>query len=280
MRKITKYLFPCLILAAVCLLNGCKSTKIGGDSTSKVNTKALKEFVSSMQQQELKFKTLSARLNADLDMGDKQLSSRVEMKLVRDSALQLSIQPFLGIEVFRIELTPDSVKVMDRMNKRYVIEGYSAMKNQMKIDFNFYNLQALFINHLFLPGEQEVDGIHYDQFHLEREGVLTRLHTRDRMKMRYCFEADSEEKLLSTTITEATGRYSLSWKYDEFEFMQENQLFPHLMRVSFCEEGIRKGGMAFSYSRIQLNKKIKMDFNISSKYKRITLSDIMKMMHK
>ena len=251
----------CLLLVTLLGFYGCKSAKVSGDQ-EKVNTKELKAFVASMQEHEPAFRTFSARLNVDLQMGDKTVGSRVEFKLVKDSALQLSVQPFLGIEVFRMELTPDSVKVMDRMNKR----------------FNFYNLQALFVHQLFLPGEQEVEGVHYDQFHLEREGAITRLHARDRMDLRYCFEANSDEQLLSTLITEGNGRYSLLWKYLSLESQPSvSWLFPLQMQVAFRDEGIRKGGMDIRFSRLQWNKALNMDFSIPAKYKCITFADVLKM---
>ena len=237
----------CLLLVTLLGFYGCKSAKVSGDQ-EKVNTKELKAFVASMQEHEPAFRTFSARLNVDLQMGDKTVGSRVEFKLVKDSALQLSVQPFLGIEVFRMELTPDSVKVMDRMNKRYMAERYAALKEEWPIDFNFYNLQALFVHQLFLPGEQEVEGVHYDQFHLEREGAITRL------------------------------RYSLLWKYLSLESQPSvSWLFPLQMQVAFRDEGIRKGGMDIRFSRLQWNKALNMDFSIPAKYKRITFADVLKM---
>ena len=141
-------------------------------------------------------------------------------------------------------------------------ERYAALKEEWPIDFNFYNLQALFVHQLFLPGEQEVEGVHYDQFHLEREGAITRLHARDRMDLRYCFEANSDEQLLSTLITEGNGRYSLLWKYLSLESQPS---------VSW------NGGMDIRFSRLQWNKALNMDFSIPSKYKRITFADVLKM---
>lgn len=277
MRRINRLVLGCLLLVTLLGFYGCKSAKVPGGK-EKVNTKELKEFVASMQEHEPAFRTFSARLSVDLQTGDKTMGSRVELKLVKDSALQLSVQPFLGIEVFRMELTPDSVKVMDRMNKRYVAEGYTALKEEWPIDFNFYNLQALFVHQLFLPGEQEVEGVHYDQFRLEREGTITRLHARDRMDLRYCFEANSSEQLLSTRITEGNGRYSLLWKYLSLEAQPSVAwLFPLQMQVSFRDEGIRKGGMDIRFSRLQWDKPLNMDFSIPAKYKRITFADIIKM---
>lgn len=277
MRRINGILLACFLGVALLGFYGCKSAKVSGDA-AKVNTKELKEFVASMQRQEPSFQSFSARLNVDLQMGEKAIGSRVELKLVKDSALQLSVQPFLGIEVFRMELTPDSVKVMDRLNKRYMAERYAALKEEWPIDFNFYNLQALFVHQLFLPGEQEVEGVHYDQFRLEREGAITRLHVRDRMDLRYCFEANSDEQLLSTLITEGNARYSLLWKYLGLEAQPSvSWQFPLQMQVSFRDEGIRKGGMDVRFSRLQWNKALNMDFSIPAKYKRITFADILKM---
>ena len=124
------------------MLTGCKSSKKVG-TVESASVKAHNEFFQSVEDQSFQFRTLTARLNVDLDIPGKQMSSRVDMKMVKDSAFQLSVQPFLGIEIFRIELSRDTIKVVDRMNKRYMIENYSNLQGQTPIEFNFYNLQAL-----------------------------------------------------------------------------------------------------------------------------------------
>lgn len=264
----------CCLLFCLGLFNSCKTSRTASVS-GKVNTKALDEFVASMQEQELQFHTLSARLSVDLNTPDKSIGSRVEMKLVRDSALQLSVQPFLGIELFRIELSRDSIKLLDRMNRRYFAENYAGFKGTLPIDFNFYNLQALFLNQLFLPGEKDVDFL-YDHFQLERDGLITSLHTEDRMDLHYLFRADNEEKLLSTRISDKFGRYALLWRYEDFQIMEQQKLFPQRMEVSLLEEEQPKGGMSIYYSRIQLDKALRMDFQIPGKYKRVTMDQILK----
>lgn len=275
MKKSITHILPLLLMAGLFLLNSCKTTKTPGTS-GKASTKALDEFVASMQEQEVQFHTLSARLSVDLNTSDKSIGSRVEMKLVKDSALQLSVQPFLGIEIFRIELSTDSIKLLDRMNKRYFAEDYTGFRGQLPIDFNFYNLQALFLNQLFLPGEKEVDDFLYNHFKLERDGMITSLHTEDRMDLHYLFKADSEEKLLSTRISDKIDRYALLWQYADFQATKGQQLFPQRIEVSLLEEGKSKGGMSIYYSRMQWDKALKMDFQIPSKYKRVTLEQILK----
>lgn len=106
--------------------------------------------------------------------------------------------------------------------------------------------------------------------------MITSLHTEDRMDLHYLFKADSEEKLLSTRISDKIDCYALLWQYADFQATEGQQLFPQRMEVSLLEEGKSKGGMSIYYSRMQWDKALKMDFQIPSKYKRVTLEQILK----
>ena len=107
-------------------------------------------FFSSVLERSFRFNTLSARLRLDFTGQQQEFSSRVQLKMIYNDRMQLSFLPFLGIEVFRIELTDDSVKILDRMNKRYMVDTYDNIKGKTDIDFNFRNLQALFTNQMFV----------------------------------------------------------------------------------------------------------------------------------
>lgn len=276
MNKLSNIKGIAILIGALALfsLAGCKSSKKLGTIESS-ETKAHNVFFASMQEQEFRFSTLSARLNVDLNLPDKDLSSRVDLKMIKDSVFQLSVQPLLGIEVFRIELSTDSVKVLDRMNKRYVCESYSGLKGQTPIDFNFYNLQALLTNHLFLPGQQAIQPKQYNRFKLYQEGGLAEIKTKDAMGLLYTFMADGEEKLLSTHISEPSDKYMLQWNYQDFR-LADKQPFPMLMDIQLLENDLPKGRVRIGFSRIQTDVALNMDFSIPSKYKRITFAQIIK----
>ena len=262
------------ILLIILFLSGCKTSKKVGTVASG-SAKAPNEFFESMEEHSFQFNTMMARLNAELKTAKNNMSSRVDLKMVRDSAFQLSVQPFLGIEVFRAEFTVDSIKVVDRMNKRYVAERYADLKGQTPIEFNFYNLQALFTNHIFLPGKQEIDPKQYKRFKLNQEGSTAEIKVKDTMGLLYTFFADGEEKLLSTYITDPSEQYALQWDYSDFR-VAEGQPFPMLMDVQVLANGSSQGGIAFRFSRIQTNVPVNLDFSIPAKYKRITFAQIIK----
>ena len=196
-------------------LSGCKSSKKVAVS-ERGSEKTQKEFFTHMQEQAFQFETLTARLNVDLDLPGNTMSSRVDLKMIKDSAFQLSVVPFLGIEVFRAEISVDSVKILDRMNKRYVAENYANLKGQTPIEFNFYNLQALLTNQLFLPGQKEIKPKQYSRFQLTQEGSAAEIQVKDAIGLLYTFMADGEEKILSTRVTDSSEHYALQWNYLSF----------------------------------------------------------------
>ena len=161
------------------------------------------------------------------------------------------------------------------MNKRYMIENYSNLQGQTPIEFNFYNLQALFTNHLFIPGEQGVSRKHYNRFKLNQEGPVAEIKTKDAMGLFYTFKADGEEKLLSTYVADPSDRYALQWLYEDFRLV-DRQPFPMLMYVQVVKNGNPEGGVKIHYSRIQLDEPLKLDFSVPSKYKRITFAQVLK----
>lgn len=269
-REITYFTF-CFLFSVFCFV-GCKTaTKVGAVDAGKAKEHV--EFFESMQKQAFQYTALSARTNVTLEMPENEFSSRVDIKMVRDSAFQLSVQPFLGIEVFRIEFNTDSVKVIDRMNKRYVAESYAGLKGDIPIVFNFYNLQALFTNRIFIPGEQTVSAKQYNRFELKQEGARAEAQVKDAMQLLYTFIADGEEKLLSTSV--ANDKYAVQWKYTDFRLV-EKQPFPMLMDVQILNEGVKAGGMKLSFSRIQSDVSLNISNPIPGNYKRITFAEIMK----
>lgn len=272
---LTRVQLPALI--AVCfllVLSGCKSSKKVGTVVSG-GAKAHNEFFEAMEEHSFRFNTMTARLNAELKGTKNNMSSRVDLKMVKDSAFQLSVQPFLGIEVFRAEFTVDSIKVVDRMNKRYVAERYADLKGQTPIEFNFYNLQALFTNHIFLPGQQFIEPKQFKRFKLNQEGSTAEIRIKDSLGLLYTFFADGEEKLLSTYITDPSEQYALQWDYADFR-VTDGQPFPQLMDVNVLANGSSQGGIAFRFSRIQTNIPVNLEFSIPAKYKRITFAQILK----
>lgn len=263
-----------IILTSLIILSGCKTVKkvIPGKESE---LKAKQEYLTSLNNNEFRFETLTAKLNIDLEMPEKSVSSRVDMKMLKDSVFQLSVQPFLGIEVFRMEFSRDSIKMMDRMNKRYVSESYAGLKGETPVDFNFYNLQALFTNKIFVPGKQAVLPEDFTLFLFKENAGIAEIQINGTADLQYTFKANQEDKLVSTVIANASGKQSLQWDYNDFQKIN-SQSFPMDMKALVVSNGIEKGSLKLQFSKIETDVPVRMDFTIPAKYTRITYAQIVK----
>ena len=264
-----------LILGA---LAACKSKTVATDSNAEI-LKSEEVFFSSVLNQTFRFNTLSARLKLDIQLPDKNVSARAHLKMIHNDRISLSIQPMLGVEMFRMELTKDSVKLLDRMNGCFMTESYERMQGETKIAFNFYNLQSLFTNNIFLPGENEVAVHHFRQFRMTTNRRTALLKTKDDAGWLYTFLADNNEKLLSTTICDPDETSLFTWDYSDFKQVAK-QRFPFQMKAGLRSDNTKPRVIKLAFSKPEVDMPVKTEFKIPSGYKRITFSQIIQSLEK
>ena len=262
----------------VSLLAGCKSPA-GTATTSAGIMKTEEAFFTSVVDHTFRFNTLSARLKLEFSGLQQEFSSRVNLKMIYDDRMQLSIQPLLGIEVFRIEISTDSVKILDRMNKRYMVDSYDNLKGKTEIDFNFQNLQALFTNQVFVPGENEISTKHFRRFRMTKDDNAAKLKLKDSNGIFYTFTAGADEKLLSTYIENPSNKQSITWDYNDFNTVNKQQ-FPMKMTARLLDADISQGTAILTFSSPEINSPLTTDFKIPSGYERVTSEQIIKLLRK
>ncbi|MDR3193810.1 MAG: DUF4292 domain-containing protein [Tannerella sp.] len=268
-------------LCAVCclLLAGCRTSNLpAAGGTETVNLRKTEEiFFHSLQKQAFRYGTLSAKIQLELTLaGGKTFSSRANLKIRKNDWIQVSVQPLLGIEVFRLELCPDSVWIIDRLNRRYLAENFARLADSVQVDFNFYNLQALFTNQLFLPGERQVPENAVDRFGWERTETGYTLQTRDGAEWSYLFTAGKDEKLHASEIADSVSHHSTLWEYADFRPVG-TQLFPMKVNAGWFEGEEVKGALSLNYTRVDVDVPVEIRPVVPSGYERMNLLQIKKM---
>ena len=265
-----------IIIVLLFLLNGCRSRKEIGDITpSKEKTEIVfQEHFAALLTDAQKFRTLSAKTDVKLRMENKTLSSRVDLKIVRDSAIMLSIQPFFGIEMFKVVFLLEQIILIDRMNKRFLSENYTELLEKLPSGLNFYNIQDLFCNRIFVPGENALSEKNFKDFHFKEDGELVQL-VNEHPFISYIFITDRNAKLLSSSILFNEGEYALEWNYRKFRQF-DTLFYPSEMDANLSNDKKDLGGLTINLSRIQTDIPVDIHTTLSSRYKRVTLSQILK----
>ena len=261
-------------MAMAFVLVACKSVTVTTPSSS-VMMKSEEAFFSSMLSSAPDFETLSARMRMEFFVNGQELSSRAQLKMVYNERVQISIQPLLGIEMFRVEITADSVKMIDRMNKRYVAEGYEAIKSESGVVLNLQNLQSLLTNRIFIPGGSDISNADISRFRIAMRDESVRLSTEDESGCHYTFIVGSNERLRSANIYHPARNMTLNWSYSDFQPSVRLHQFPLGIEVGYTSGSSDRHSAVLTLSAPEVDIPLKMDFPIPSGYSKTTVVQLL-----
>ncbi|HRE50129.1 MAG TPA: DUF4292 domain-containing protein [Flavitalea sp.] len=149
---------PVFLLALV-LLGACRSTKkiqhvISSKKDSVValndgradSIRYMKTIYEGALKNRLDYQTFSGKVKVVFQGNDgKKSDFNAFFKLQKDSALWISINALLGIEAFRVLITPDSVKVINKLDKVVQLRSVAYLTEIARIPFTLTELQDLII---------------------------------------------------------------------------------------------------------------------------------------
>jgi hypothetical protein len=153
--RIFTFLFIVMALAA-----GCRSTKkisstmtIKEDSVFVVqnppetdSAKFIKEAFEKIEKNHIDFNTFSAKVKMDYkDSKDRNYDFSAFIRIKKDSIIWVSVIAALGIEAFRVLITPDSVMIQDKLNKTIQYKTVAYLQEITQLPFDFGTLQDLII---------------------------------------------------------------------------------------------------------------------------------------
>ena len=272
--KLWKFL-PMLVLL---LLTACHSSKSAMEGTSTPDKSQseevyMKKVVSNAQRSN----NVTAKVNVALSAFGKDLSVDGRLRMRRNEVIQLSLN-LLGFEVGRMEFTPQYVLLLDRVNKQYVKANYTEVGFLQQAQLDFYALQSLFWNELFIPGQHDVrEGL--SRFEYAETGNYALLSLKDTPKLVYTFQTQMEQAIINHVTVKAkssTGEGKLEWNYDNFTQL-DKRYFPSLMscKISGLD---REVNLTLSLSRLNNNDNWTATTNISSRYKERSVEDTLRLL--
>lgn len=266
-----------LFCGLIALLSACKSSKNLIVTDGSAVAKTQEQLLSDVFESEVDYKTISGKISLEMIPGSRTSGTKVnsQLKIVRDDIIQLSIRaPFINTEVFRMNITPDSVYIIDRMSKKIAIENIAKLEKEKGISFNYSNLQSLFTNALFYPGKKKLTPKDADKFNIKLHSGKYFLAAIDRSGINYLFTVDANDRITDTNIAAESGSYSLNWNYDEF-IQDGKYIYPTKMTAKVDVQK-KKVTLVMNYSGLDINKETKVDKSLPASYTRVSVGDILK----
>ncbi|MDQ2751468.1 MAG: DUF4292 domain-containing protein [Bacteroidota bacterium] len=275
--KITNLLLRllCLNLLIIAMFSACRPVRKVqsiGHAITKKDT-ALKEvtqsaaidsatiiqnIVNRLDKQRIHFKTFSAKVKMDYDGNEGSGNATVYLRMQKDSLIWLSLTGALGIEGFRVMITPDSVKIMNKLQKIIQYRPISFLQELTEVPVDFANLQDILIgNPVYLDSNIVSYSESSDNLLILMAGkVFKNLLTLDKTNLRLLHsKLDDVNPLKNRTADITFDDYN---KVDDFYFSTSR-------KISVAERA--KLDVNLQFKQYDFDKSLTFPFNIPKNYR-------------
>jgi hypothetical protein len=240
------------------------------------NSKALSKYV---KENEFDFVWVMAKANVETRIDGKEESFDIRVNVRKDSAMLITIQYLLGIQVAKILITKDSVKMVNYIQKNYFKGDFAYINDVLNADLDFNVLQAVLFGNsaefyeddeLKLKPVTDRENCHY-LLSTERKRRLRRLQSGDnelKKALQILTLNPDNYKIIKNEFSDPATNRSFIANYKNFT-QKDSVYAPYHVDIDIVAE--KKASVKIDYVRIEKNIPQKLSLNIPHKYEAISI---------
>jgi len=269
-KYIKKMKYKLSILLAVLVLVSCKTTQtISKKTTTEVNP--VIQVIEQVQKVQPQFRTANiSKLSLELQMKERTFNVSATCKIKKDSAMFISIQPFLGMEMFKAELMPDSMRVFDKMNRRFYVVDYSTFSKRFGVDVDFYSIQSLLSGQFFCIGKKTIQT---DSCKLQTQNGKNSIEFGS-SNMVQTTNLSATNTIEQVLLKKRNSHYQLLTNFSDYAVVSGIN-FPQKIDMTASGENT-KAACNFSILKVEFNTDIKLQGISSDRFTRSNIDDLLK----
>lgn len=251
-----------ILFVLVVSFSSCDLLKKNTDIDSYIDSPSnSKELIKKVNLNNISPEWMSLNTKIKINKEGQETTINSQIRVRKDSVIWVSVKAPLGIEVFRTMITPDSIYFMSRMDKTYFVKPILHLKNVVKADISFNQLQSI----LFASPEIKNENFEFSDspnLSLKSSKISYSIHP-----LFYRVEKieiiESEEKRLEINF----------YNYLTRKLKQDNGtedftgFFPNKLLVNVRSDEVFDAEI--NYTKIEFNKKSSLSFKIPSSYVQI-----------
>jgi hypothetical protein len=219
-------------------------------------------------------KTYSAgRVLINIVDDDQVINMRGAVRIDRDSVIMISVSAFAGIEVARIKLTNDSVRIIDRINNIYFAGSYEDSGRFLPLPVSFNFVQGFFfasaINFI-----DEFEDMSEDEriYNFENELLTVQIKTNffSGVKKNYDLariSLDPDFMVHNIDLLSGDQKMYVSLNYGSYNVYDGFSL-PESIEMYYLSHNLPLKA-TLRIGRIELNRDLTFPFSVPERYKKI-----------
>lgn len=206
--------------------------------------------------------------------GEKSFTSSMQMTMVRNQEIAISLRPMLGIEMGKIYITSDSIFIINKIDNYYIAESLKLITGGVPLTVS--DMQSIFLSRIFELGN---DTITADAPTLESLTQLSdntmNVEFNPTIGLGYIFRIDTQMRLQQLDVAFAGIDAGLNVTYTN-----HNDVAPYGQTANDLILTTHIGDddlwLELHYNSIEWEREVKSGIKISSNLKRIAGTDFLK----
>ena len=216
------------------------------------------------------WQTMQTSGNIKLSAGS-SFSSAIQVRMVRDQAIFISLRPMLGIEVGRLLITADSLYAVDKVHKRYIAEKVSLLTSGIPVTVS--DVQDMFLGRPFILGKGTLNETLKSQVTVGEASPLVLTANESYKGYGYVFNFDKAGRIASLNIAptkSAAAAYQV--KYSDVRGTSAGNIAHSIIADATIEN--KKMALSLTYKNIEWNGNVKIDRSLPNGYSRMSARDL------
>lgn len=251
-------------IAALCIVAvisvGCKARKMVTApvvtappvvvDNSKANT------ITAIKGRQLTFTTFSGKASADLNIDNDNRGVSMNIRIDRGKRIWVSITALLSFEVARALITPDSIKIINKIQGVYIKKPFSYIHDYAGKQVNYTTLESL------LTGNAVPELLSTNADMQKVDNTITLSGKLQQLLYKMIFNQDMKVSQLNLSNNEQ--QQSLQVNNSNFVLVDGRTLPSQINISSSLKE--KKIAVKLEYSKVELDRVLEYPFNIPETY--------------
>jgi hypothetical protein len=223
--------------------------------------RVIRDAMTKLQANHIDFSTFSAKIKVNYEGADGNGNDfTAYIRIKKDSMIWVKITAVLGIDAFQMLITPDSVKILDKLKKIARLRSVNYLQQEIHLPVDFHKLQDLLIGN---PIYLDTGNVLF----YKKEQLGISVMSMDSLFKNYTTLDPDDHTLRHTKLddTDPMRARTCDLTYGEYQ-QRDGVRFSTYRKISVAEKS--KLDIELSFKQYNFNSPLSFSFSIPKNYKR------------
>lgn len=209
----------------------------------------------------INYNTFTGKAKVHLETPNDKRDFTATIRMEKDKKIWVSVVALGVFEAARALITPDSIFVVDRLNKQAIVRSFSDAGKLLPVAVDFSTLQGLLIGDaLHASADMPTDATSFGG------GISLDIHTNDYQQQLTYNKADSSIRQQQLRVgANGTASTLLLMQYGNYSVVEDRR-FSSERKIN-VQDSTGQTHIEMQFNRVEFDKELEFPFSIPSKYK-------------